>query len=134
MIQQTNDSIMLSVSQKYYGKNQTDNNAIISLVGSGLKVDGTSITQYVKSTNTAVEQVKRDKKDTVYHSCYGSSGVNGYLHFAQIKIKSAYLFNKTCISIRKTPRKNLNVTIKQIYYQYLDTKREKLVSFPKAFS
>lgn len=90
LIQQTNDSIMLSVSQKYYGKNQTDNSAIISLVGSGLKVDGTSITQYVKSTNTAVEQVKRDKKDTVYHSCYGSSGVNGYLHFAQIKINSAY--------------------------------------------
>lgn len=90
LIQQTNDSIMLSVSQKYYGKNQTDNSAIISLVGSGLKVDGTSITQYVKSTNAAVEQVKRDKKDTVYHSCYGSSGVNGYLHFAQIKINSAY--------------------------------------------
>lgn len=90
LIQQTNDSIMLSVRQKYYGKNQTDNNAIISLVGSGLKVDGTSITQYVKSTNTAVEQVKRDKKDTVYHSCYGSSGVNGYLHFAQIKINSSY--------------------------------------------
>nr|DAO85017.1 MAG TPA: tail protein [Caudoviricetes sp.] len=90
LIQQTNDSIMLSVSQKYYGKNQTDNSAIISLVGSGLKVDGTSITQYVKSTNTAVEQVKRDKKDTVYHSCYGSSGVNGYLHFAQIKINSTY--------------------------------------------
>lgn len=90
LIQQTNDSIMLSVSQKYYGKNQTDNSAIISLVDSGLKVDGTSITQYVKSTNTAVEQVKRDKKDTVYHSCYGSSGVNGYLHFAQIKINSAY--------------------------------------------
>lgn len=90
LVQQTNDSIMLSVSQKYYGKNQTDNSAIISLVGSGLKVDGTSITQYVKSTNTAVEQVKRDKKDTVYHSCYGSSGVNGYLHFAQIKINSAY--------------------------------------------
>lgn len=90
LVQQTNDSIMLSVSQKYYGKNQTDNSAIISLVGSGLKVDGTSITQYVKNTNTAVEQVKRDKKDTVYHSCYGSSGVNGYLHFAQIKINSAY--------------------------------------------
>lgn len=88
LVQQTNDSIMLSVSQKYYGKNQTDNSAIISLVGSGLKVDGTSITQYVKNTNTAVEQVKRDKKDVVYHSCYGSSGVSGYLHFAQIKINS----------------------------------------------
>ena len=90
LVQQTNDSIMLSVSQKYYGKNQTDNSAIISLVGSGLKVDGTSITQYVKNTNTTVEQVKRDKKDTVYHSCYGSSGISGYLHFAQIKINSAY--------------------------------------------
>lgn len=90
LVQQTNDSIMLSVSQKYYGKNQTDNSAIISLVGSGLKVDGTSITQYVKNTNTTVEQVKRDKKDTVYHSCYGSSGISGYLYFAQIKINSAY--------------------------------------------
>lgn len=90
LIQQTDDSIMLSVSEKYYGKNQTDNNSIISLVGSGLKIDGTSITQYVKNTNTTVEDVKRNKKDTVYHSCYGSSGVNGYLYFAQIKINSAY--------------------------------------------
>ena len=90
LIQQTNDSIMLSVSQKYYGKNQTDNSAIISLVGSGLKIDDTSITQYVKNTNTTVEQVKRDKKDTVYHTFSGSNGVGGYLYFAQIKINSAY--------------------------------------------
>lgn len=89
LIQQTSGSIMLDVSKKYYGKNQTDNSAIISLVGSGLKIDNTSITQYVKNTNTAVEQVERDKKDVVYHSCYGSSGVSGYLYFAQIKINSA---------------------------------------------
>lgn len=90
LIQQTDDSIMLSVSEKYYGKNQTDNNSIISLVGSGLKIDGTSITQYVQNTNTTVNEVKKNKKDTVYHSCYGSSGVNGYLYFAQIKINAAY--------------------------------------------